>query len=169
FDRGERGRFSIRVCAGRVAYGKWVYNPGIMKHEIRIASPCSADWNRMAGDERVRYCPECQLNVYNFSAMSELDIVRIVASRDGRLCARFYERADGTMLSSNCPVGFRAVVRRVSSFASAALAAVLSVAPAFAGMRIATHDPTLWQIQPAQSGLSLEVVDITGAVISKAS
>lgn len=139
-----------------------------MKHEIRIASPCSADWTRMVGDERVRYCPECKLNVYNFSEMSDSDIEKIVANRDGRLCARFYQRSDGTMLSRNCPVGIRAVVRRVSSFASAALAAVLSVHPAFAGAHIATQDPTLLQIQPAQTGLSLEVVDVTGAVISKA-
>jgi hypothetical protein len=139
-----------------------------MKHEIRIASPCSADWNRMFGDERVRYCPDCQLNVYNFLEMSDSDIEKIVADRDGRLCARFYQRSDGTMLSRNCPVGIRAAVQRVSSFASAALAAVLSVTPAFAGVRIATHDPTLLQIQPAQTGLSLEVVDVTGAVISKA-
>jgi len=25
---------------------------------LRIASPCPADWNKMAGDERVRHCSE---------------------------------------------------------------------------------------------------------------
>jgi hypothetical protein len=79
----------------------------------------------MAGDELVRYCPECKLNVYNFSEMSDADIESIISHRDGRLCARFYQRSDGTMLTRNCPVGLRAVVRRVSGFASAALAAVI--------------------------------------------
>jgi hypothetical protein len=139
-----------------------------MKQEIRIASPCSADWNRMAGDERVRYCPECKLDVYNFSEMSDADIENIVSHRDGRLCARFYQRSDGTMLTRNCPVGFRAVVRRVSSFASAALAAVISVGPAFAGARLPKHGSALTQIQPAQTGISLEVVDASGAVVAKA-
>ena len=37
--------------------------------ELRVASPCSADWDRMQGNERVRYCPQCKLNVYNFAAM----------------------------------------------------------------------------------------------------
>ena len=139
-----------------------------MKQNIRIASPCSADWNRMEGDERVRYCPECKLNVYNFSEISDADIENIVSHRDGRLCARFYQRSDGTMLTRNCPVGLRAVVRRVSGFASAALAAVISVGPAFARAPLTKHGPTLFQIQPVQTGISLEVVDATGAVVSKA-
>jgi Carboxypeptidase regulatory-like domain len=72
------------------------------------------------------------------------------------------------MLTRNCSVGFRAVVRRVSSFASAALAAVISVGPAFAGAHLPKHGPVLAQIQPAQTGISLEVVDASGAVVSKA-
>ena len=34
--------------------------------DIRIASPCPADWDKMVGDERVRHCSECNFNVYNF-------------------------------------------------------------------------------------------------------
>jgi Carboxypeptidase regulatory-like domain len=122
----------------------------------------------MAGDERVRYCPECKLDVYNFSEMSDADIESIVSHRSGRLCARFYQRADGTMLTRNCPVGLRAVVRRVSGFASAALAAVITVGPAFARTPPTKYGSTLIQIEKAQTGISLEVVDKTGAVVSKA-
>jgi hypothetical protein len=139
-----------------------------MKQNIRIASPCSADWNRMTGDECVRYCAECKLDVYNFLEMSDADIESIVSHHNGRLCARFYQRSDGTMLIRNCPVGLRAVVRRVSGFASAALAAVISVSPAFARAPLTKPGPTLFQIQPVQAGISLEVVDATGAVVPKA-
>ena len=38
---------------------------------VKVASPCPADWDRMIGDERVRFCGQCELNVYNLSAMSE--------------------------------------------------------------------------------------------------
>lgn len=31
---------------------------------VRIASPCSSDWNAMYGNERMRFCSECKLNVY---------------------------------------------------------------------------------------------------------
>ena len=30
-----------------------------MFDHIKIASPCSADWDRMEGTDRVRFCPEC--------------------------------------------------------------------------------------------------------------
>ena len=122
----------------------------------------------MAGDERVRYCAECKLDVYNFSEMSDADIENIVFHRNGRLCARFYQRSDGTMLTRNCPVGLRAVVRRVSGFASVTLAAMISVGPAFARGPLTKNGPTLFQIQPAQTGISLEVVDSSGAVVPKA-
>ncbi len=32
---------------------------------VRIASPCSASWDDMVGDERVRFCGQCTKNVYN--------------------------------------------------------------------------------------------------------
>ncbi len=40
---------------------------------VKVASPCSADWDRMIGDERARFCGQCELNVYNLSAMSTLE------------------------------------------------------------------------------------------------
>ena len=30
-----------------------------------IALPCLTSWERMEGDERVRHCAVCNLNVYN--------------------------------------------------------------------------------------------------------
>ncbi len=58
----------------------------------------------MDGDERVRFCRECNRNVYNLSAMTDAEARRVVAEREGRLCVRFYQRRDGTVLTSDCPV-----------------------------------------------------------------
>jgi len=41
-----------------------------MLPQLRVASPCTADWEMMTRDDRVRYRDLCKLNVYNFSAMS---------------------------------------------------------------------------------------------------
>ena len=38
---------------------------------IKIASPCSADWDAMIGNERSRHCGDCKLNVYNLSGMTK--------------------------------------------------------------------------------------------------
>src|SRR5688500_12674831 len=37
---------------------------------IRVASPCSADWNAMTGDDRARHCGSCNKTVFNLSGMS---------------------------------------------------------------------------------------------------
>src|SRR5215471_14218962 len=101
--------------------------PAVKFTNIRIASPCSADWDKMSGDDRVRHCMECNLNVYNFSAMTQTEVERLLGASQGRICARFYRRADGTILTQDCPRGLRAVVRRVSRIAGTALSAVMSV------------------------------------------
>jgi hypothetical protein len=80
----------------------------------------------MVGDERVRFCGQCSLNVYNLSAMTKDDAERLVSQSEGRLCIRYYRRADGTILTGNCPVGLRALKRRMSRIASASAAAVIS-------------------------------------------
>src|SRR5215210_3096990 len=98
---------------------------------VRVAAPCPADWEKMVGDERVRFCGQCELNVYNLSGMTRREAEALVAGTEGRLCVRFYRRADGTILTRNCPVGLRALKRRVSRVAGAALSAALGF---FAGL-----------------------------------
>ncbi len=71
---------------------------------IKIASPCSADWDEMMGNERTRFCGECKLNVYNLSGMSQREAENLLLNSEGRLCVRFYKRADGTILTKYCPV-----------------------------------------------------------------
>jgi hypothetical protein len=93
---------------------------------VRVAAPCPADWERMTGDERVRFCNQCNLHVYNLSGMTKREAETLVANAEGRLCVRFYRRADGTILTRNCPVGLRAIKQRVSRTLGAALSAVIS-------------------------------------------
>lgn len=136
---------------------------------IRIASPCPADWDRMVGDERVRHCSECNLNVYNLSAMTERQVQELIAgSRGKRLCTRFYRRADGTVLTQDCPWTLRALARKVSRLAAAVLAASMGVTVAMA--RNKPHPATCEcsQSQQKDSGIKLTVVDQHGAVIPKA-
>jgi hypothetical protein len=95
--------------------------------EIRIASPCEASWEEMSGDERSRFCEHCQLNVYNLSEMTALEAAELVRQKEGRLCARYYARPDGSMLTQDCPVGFRAARRRFLSLLAPLAAGVLGL------------------------------------------
>jgi hypothetical protein len=80
--------------------------------DIQVASPCTADWDAMTGDDRVRHCGTCDRDVYNLSEMTRGEAEALVASRIGPLCVRFYRRSDGTVLTADCPVGARRRRRR---------------------------------------------------------
>ena len=96
--------------------------------QLRIAAPCPADWDQMFSfeDERVRFCSQCNLNVYNLSCMSRQEAEALITKTEGRLCVRFYRRADGSILTQNCPVGLKAIKRRVAWVAQVVLGMVLS-------------------------------------------
>ncbi|MCU1265674.1 MAG: hypothetical protein JWM21_1992 [Acidobacteria bacterium] len=93
---------------------------------VHVAAPCSADWEQMHGNERARFCGQCNLNVYNLSSMTRSDAEHLIASNEGRLCVRFYRRADGSILTRNCPEGVRAIQRKISRFTRAVVSALLS-------------------------------------------
>jgi len=95
---------------------------------IDIARPCPADWDAMRGDDQVRFCKHCSLNVYNLSAMSREAAERLVAEREGRLCIRMYRRLDGTVVTADCDGAFKLAAKRVGRFAKAATAVVLTAA-----------------------------------------
>jgi len=95
---------------------------------IQVASPCSMSWHEMEGDDRVRFCEECSLNVYNLSGMRRAEAEALVTSNEERLCVRYYQRADGTIITHDCPIGIaaarRAVVRLVGIVATVCVALV---------------------------------------------
>lgn len=93
---------------------------------VQVAAPCSANWEEMNGDDRARHCGECQLNVYNLSEMTRREAEKLLIEREGSLCVRFYRRADGTIITENCPRGVAAIKRRLSRTATALVSAVFT-------------------------------------------
>jgi hypothetical protein len=124
-----------------------------MLDQIKIASPCSADWEQMEGNDRVRFCAECKKNVFNLSAMTRRDAEALIQGKNGDMCARLYRRADGTVLTEDCSVGFNMKVTHVRRKIGWVVAGALSFASAFA--------------QEAAS-LSGRVMDVSGAVVPRA-
>src|SRR5882672_7171320 len=100
---------------------------------VHVAAACSADWDQMIGNDRSRFCGQCNLNVYNLSSMSRAEAESLIAGCEGRLCVRFYRRKDGSILTDNCPVGLRAIRRKVSAITRAITSVVLSF---FAGLGV---------------------------------
>lgn len=87
---------------------------------ITIASPCSADWSQMQGGDRRRFCASCNQHVYDLSRMTRAEAGTLLQQAgQGRVCVRFFRRADGTVLTRDCPVGVRQRVRRMVARATA--------------------------------------------------
>jgi hypothetical protein len=79
---------------------------------VAIAAPCKASWDAMVGDDRVRFCGQCEKNVYNLSALPRDEAEALLAAREGKMCVRLYRRGDGTVMTSDCPVGVKRRRRR---------------------------------------------------------
>ncbi|MEP6904300.1 MAG: carboxypeptidase-like regulatory domain-containing protein [Actinomycetota bacterium] len=143
-------------------------------NKLRVASPCSVGWETMSGDERVRHCNSCQLNIYNITEMTENEVEDLIANREDRLCIRLYKRADGTVLTKDCPIGFRAYQKRTARFAGAALTAILGLFSVSFGQKDVkkNEDDSIIRIvrtinvnQPSSLGGIIK--DQTGALIPK--
>jgi Carboxypeptidase regulatory-like domain len=142
--------------------------PPDLLENVRVAAPCPASWERMTGDERVRHCGECELNVYNLSDMTRVEAERLLATHEGRLCIRFYRRDDGTIITRDCPRGLQALIRRVSRMGGAALTAVMAAMPVLAQSHARPNPPDQAENKDAQLGLDVTVVDPTGALVPNA-
>ncbi|MCA9575326.1 MAG: hypothetical protein R3B40_19380 [Polyangiales bacterium] len=94
--------------------------------QLRVASPCRESWEGMQGDDRVRHCGKCDKNVYNLSALEPHQAEALLREREGELCVRFYRRADGTVMTSDCPTG--SGKRRLKRLAVAATLTVSAAA-----------------------------------------
>jgi hypothetical protein len=149
--------------------GKEKTKMSVLLDSVRVASPCPASWEKMSGDDRIRHCQECKLNVYNLSDMTRAEAEHLIASREGRLCVRFFRRADGTILTRDCPQGLRMMIRRVTRVAGTALSAMMAIGTVFAqSAPQGNSPPATGRTAPKRSELAVIVVDPSGAVVSGA-
>ncbi|MBL8909453.1 MAG: hypothetical protein JNM17_02005 [Archangium sp.] len=88
----------------------------------------------MRGDERSRFCQRCSLHVFNVSELSETELRELLVKKGGVVCGRIFKRADGTVMTRDCPTGVRAL--RLRFFRG--LAAAASLLTGLVGVRAAT-------------------------------
>lgn len=91
------------------------------RSEIPIVKPCSlaADWSSLPGDERKRFCGQCDRHVYDLSAMSEEEARALVTTQ--HVCVRYVVDASGRILHG---------IRWSTLAMGAALASAAHAAPA---------------------------------------
>jgi hypothetical protein len=124
---------------------------------IRVASPCSASWAKMSGDERTRFCGDCKKNVHNLSEMTREEAEALIVEKEGRLCVRYYQRHDGTILLKDCTVGVKRKRKRRIIVAGAAAMLAGGVAYAIATKREKRVEAMVGDVEPremVQGGIS---------------
>ena len=95
---------------------------------LRIASPCDENWNEMVGDERVRRCTRCERDVYNLSGFTRVEAEALLSRSGEPPCVRFYRRADGTIMTSDCVQGsHRKLALKVLAASACAVAAATAM------------------------------------------
>ena len=71
--------------------------------QISIDTPCSQSWDKMSGDDKVRFCTHCRKNVYNLSEMTRAEAESRIFENGEQLCGRVFRRKDGTIVTADCP------------------------------------------------------------------
>jgi hypothetical protein len=138
-------------------------------HRLAVSSPCSQDWDSMAGNDRVRFCEHCSLHVHNISQMTRAEALRVVENSHGRICIRYHRDPNGEVITKSAPPRLYQVRRRVSRVAASAFSATLSFSAAVAQSPTAPQ-PSLkpvvqadrWALGAAVGGT---ITDPNGAVI----
>ncbi|MGZ8843239.1 MAG: hypothetical protein ACXW18_06225 [Pyrinomonadaceae bacterium] len=134
-------------------------------NKVKVAAPCKSEWEKMIGSHRVRFCGQCNLNVYNLSEMTRAQAESLIAANEGRLCVRFYRRRDGSIITRDCPVGLQAIKRRVSYALKAVAAATFTFLTAIGFQGLA---PSSFSVSPnAVTGVMVEPEYYEPAVVGQ--
>ena len=146
-------------------------------NNLTVPSPCPADWSSMTGNDQVRFCDHCNLNVHNLSQMTRTQAQRLISRSNGRLCVRYHHDATGQPRTLAVSQTLHRIGRRTSQLAAGAFTATLSITSAVAESSAnyraenskvpdATQPYRVWDLDSVIVGT---IKDPNGAVITGAS
>lgn len=96
------------------------YNP----LNISIPSPCQEDWNNMTQEENGRFCKACSNTVYDFSKMTDKELITFFKNYPVFACGRFRE---GQLNRDIVLPAQRNIIAKAMQYAVATFMAVLSL------------------------------------------
>ncbi|MET0646454.1 MAG: ankyrin repeat domain-containing protein [Pyrinomonadaceae bacterium] len=100
--------------------------------QLEISEPCSADWDSMYGNDRVRFCEHCRLHVHNLSEITPREALDLVLRSGGRLCLQIERDARGVPRTRALAQPLYQISRRASRLAAGAFGAALTLCSATA-------------------------------------
>jgi hypothetical protein len=82
--------------------------------ELKLATPCSVPWDLMQGDEKKRFCTQCGQNVYDVQNLTAAEVKEVLDKGEGKACGMLFFRADGRLITKDCPTGLAAIAEKFS-------------------------------------------------------
>ena len=67
---------------------------------VYLKKPCSTEWNLMEGNDQIRFCSECNKQVYNLSSMTRKQAEDLLAKGGGELCAKIDRDDRGKIITA---------------------------------------------------------------------
>ncbi|MDR3615456.1 MAG: hypothetical protein P4L53_17995 [Candidatus Obscuribacterales bacterium] len=101
-------------------------------NDIQIASPCPVSWGDMAptSEDAKRFCGNCRKHVYSIDRLSANEARELIlgaCANNSSVCVRLFKRADGTIITDDCPVGLRRIRNTWRQLKTAVASAVLFI------------------------------------------
>jgi hypothetical protein len=81
--------------------------PAVEFHPVdskKLAQSCAWRWNDDGQTDRVRHCPNCQTQAYNFDGLELAEAEALILTRENKRNPTLYKRADGKFMTQDCPV-----------------------------------------------------------------
>ncbi len=72
--------------------------------KLAIPAPCQQRWQDMRAEEMGRFCASCQKTVTDFSSLTDQQVVKLLARKDGSACGRFRANQLNRDLTVSTPV-----------------------------------------------------------------
>jgi len=111
------------------------------EQRLKVLSPCSTEWEKMVGNDQVRFCEHCSKSVNNISEMTREQALELVLKSNGRLCVRYYKTSDQKINFQPSTSEFKLNPSPLLKFAAGVLlTTALSVSPSIAQTILPTGD-----------------------------
>ncbi len=100
---------------------------------LQIKTACPKNWAELVGDEKKRFCSDCNLHVHNAARLTQVEASTLVAKSSSRVCMRIEYDASGAPLFRDSLPAVDVKSRRVSRIARWALSAAAGLLAACNG------------------------------------
>lgn len=95
--------------------------------ELHIEAPCHRSWQEMNGNSQLRFCNQCEKNVYDLTTFTSAEVDSLFRDSQGLPCVRFYRNDDGAVITKDNSDGIRTMLWRQIRARSAWAASIFAL------------------------------------------